>query len=155
MPLFLQKGEIDGFIAWAPHPTSAVTQGIGHVLLTANDILPNHQCCVLSTAESAMQDDSETVKTVLETYCEAYNWFLNNMDETIKMLSKATGVSEDIIRKAIVTVKYPYPPVCNVESMHVIAQSLIDADRITTVETTDLDGFIDSLFRPELLEMCK
>ena len=153
MPLFLQKGEINGFIAWAPHPAGAVELNYGHELLTSHDVMPNHQCCVLVTTKDNIQNDPETVEKLLEIYLEAYRWFLDNRDESIRMVAKATGMSsEAIVRNAINTVKYPFPPYCNLESIDSLAKVLIETDIITTVKAADMDSFIDSLYYPELME---
>ena len=100
MPLFLQKGEIDGFIAWAPHPTRAVDLGYGHQILTSHDILPEHQCCVLVTKGEMLKKDPETVRKVVKIYLKAYEWFINNQDEAVAMMAKNTGMKEEVIRNA-------------------------------------------------------
>ena len=151
MPFFLQRNEIDGFIAWAPHPAKAVEQKIGQPLLTSRDIMPNHQCCVLVTGERIMQDDPETVSKVLEVYIDAYKWFLENRDESVKLMAKYTGTNEAVILQTLDTVSYSFPPYCNTESMQDMAVNLIETGRITTGEA-DPAAFIEELYRPELLE---
>jgi len=152
MPTFLQKGEVNGFIAWAPHPAGAVEQKLGRELLNSHDIMAGHQCCVLAVTENFMQNDPATVEKLLEVYNEAYKWFKANQDESIKMVARVTGKSEDVIRKAIVTVNYQYPPYCDAANMRSMAQTLIDIGRITSVKTEGLDSFIKSLYNPDLLE---
>jgi NitT/TauT family transport system substrate-binding protein len=152
MPLFLQKKEIDGFLAWAPHPARTVAHMFGRELLTSHDILPGHQCCALVTRENLLRDNPETVNTLLRVYLDAYRWFLDNQDESVRLLAKNTGMTEDIIRQALKTVHYPYPAYCNVASMRSMAQDLVSTGRITTVKEADLASFIESLYRPELLE---
>jgi len=151
MPDFLRSGEIDGFIAWAPHPANAVSHNAGHELLTSHDVLVNHQCCVMVTEADTLKNDPETVNKVLEIYLEAYRWFLENQDEAIELLVMTTGISEDVIRRAITTVKYAWPPYCNADSIADIAQGLINAGRITTKEA-ELDDFVKSLYQPGLME---
>jgi len=152
MPLFLQQGEIDGFIAWAPHPARAVERRFGHELLSSQAIMPGHQCCVLVTRADTVQNDPDTVNKLLRAYLDAYRWFLDNQDETVKMMAKAIGIQENIVRAALKTVKYPYPPYCNVASMRSMARGLVETDKITTVKAADLAPFIQDLYRPELLE---
>jgi NitT/TauT family transport system substrate-binding protein len=152
MPRFLKEGEIDGFFAWAPHPANAVEQNLGHELLSSHEILPGHQCCVLVATEDSLQNDSETVNKVLEVYYDAYKWFLNNQDESIKMISKSVGVTESIVRKAIATVKYPEQPYCDVDSMQRIFEVMIENDIITTIKPDGMPTFLGSLYRPELLD---
>jgi NitT/TauT family transport system substrate-binding protein len=152
MPLFLQKREIDGFIAWAPHPARAIDHLIGHALLTSHDMSPSHQCCVLATKESTLQGDPETVTTLLKVYLDAYRWFLDNQEEAIQLLVKNIGMSEDVIRQAIKTVNYPYPPYCNVASLQRMVRGLLATDGIPPMEDDELAPFLKSLYRPELLE---
>jgi len=148
---FLKKKEIDGFIAWAPHPANAAAQKLGHELLASKDMMPSHQCCVLVTGAGTLQNDEETVKKVLEVYLDAYKWFLENQEESIKMLVKATGINESVVRRSVTTVKYTSPPYCNVESVKNIARGLIDAGRIM-LKQEELDQFAGNLYRPELME---
>jgi len=152
MSLFLQKKEIDGFIAWAPHPARAVMENSGYELLASRDLMPDHQCCVLVAKESVLRGNPETVNKLLEIYLEAYKWFLENPDESIKLLAQNTGMAENIVRQALNTVKYPYPPYCDVASMRSLARDLMGTGKITAVKERDLDPFMESLYRPELLE---
>ena len=152
MPILLKKGEIDGFIAWAPHPERAAFGESGYEILAIDDTLPGYQCCVIAASENMMGNDFETVEKVMDVYFEAYRWFLENHDESIKMFSAATGVSEDIIRESIKTVSYPDIPYCDIGSMEIMAHSLIEIDKITSVNQTDVASFIDELYRPEFLQ---
>ena len=152
MPLFLQKNEIDGFIAWAPHPARAVEDKLGHELLTSHDMMPGHQCCVLVTKESALRGDPETANIVLKVYLDAYKWFLDNQEESLQLLAKSTGMAEDIVRQALKTVVYPYPPYCNVASMQSMLRNLIETDKIAPIQEADLAFFTQDLCRLELLE---
>jgi len=151
MPFFLEKNEIDGFIAWAPHPAIAVSKKAGHELLCSRDMMPNHQCCVLVTKAETLRDNPKIAEKVLSVYLDAFKWFLENQEESIKIMVSATGASETVIRNAITTVNYIYPPYCNVESMEHIARGLIGAGRITTTEA-ELGGFFEGLYYPRLLE---
>jgi NitT/TauT family transport system substrate-binding protein len=151
MPLFLHRKEIDGFIVWAPHPAKAVDQKYGSELLTSHSMMPSHQCCVLVTKESAMQDDPQTVTRVLKVYLDAYEWFLGNQAEFIKLMAKNTGMAESIVRHALDTVRYNYPPYCNMASIQSMAHSLIETGRIT-IKEEDMVPFIKSLYHPQMLE---
>jgi len=152
MPLFLQKREIDGFIAWAPHPSRSIEHLVGHELLTSHDMVPGHQCCVLVTKASTLRDDPETVKTLLKVYLDAYRWFLDNQEESIRLLVKNIGMSEAVIRQALQTVTYSYPPYCNEASLQRMARHLLATDAIPPMEDEGLAPFLSSLYRPELLE---
>jgi len=152
MPGFLKKKEIDGFIAWEPHPANAVYQKYGYELLTSKDMMPKHQCCVLITKSATLRNDQETVVKVLEVYLDSYKWFMENQEESTLMIAKATGINEAVVREAMTTVYYCYPPYCNVSSMKSMTQGLIDAGRITAMDEAKIDDFIMDIYQPGLME---
>ena len=152
MPLFLQKKEIDGFCAWAPHPARTIALGYGHQLLTSRDIVPGHQCCVLMTLLKTLEGDPQLAKDVVKTYLEAYQWFLDNKEEGIAMVVKATGMEDAIVREAIKSVQYPVPPFCHLPSMKTMAKGLIETDKITTVKVDQIEAFINGIYHPALVE---
>jgi NitT/TauT family transport system substrate-binding protein len=154
MPLFLQKSEVDGFIAWAPHPARAVDLKYGHQILTSHDILPDHQCCVMVTKGEMLKKDPETVKKVMKVYLQAYEWFRANPDESIAMMAKNTGMKEEVIREALKTVKHPFPPYCNVPSLKLMAEGLVADGKIQKGVIASTDDFIKDAYRPEILEEC-
>jgi NitT/TauT family transport system substrate-binding protein len=151
MPIFLNKGEIDGFIAWAPHPARALEMGYGHQIITSHELMPGHQCCVLVTREAILKKDPETAKKVLNTYIKAYEWFLANPDESVAMMVKATGMKEEVVRDAMKTVQYPFPPYCNVPSLRSMTDGLVETGKVEKEKFTNMDDFINGLYRPQLL----
>lgn len=152
MPVFLNKGEIDGFMAWAPHTARAVDLKYGHEILTSHDILPGHQCCVLVTKGEMLNKDPETVRKVLKTYLKAYAWFLENKEEAIAMMAKNTGMSAEVIKLALKTVDYPNPPFVNTDSLKVMAQGLVDTGKIQQGTIKNMDDFIAATYRPAMLK---
>ncbi len=152
MPVFLKKGEIDGFIAWEPHPSRSVDFGYGHILLTSTDLMPGHQCCVLAAQGEMLTKRPEVVRKVVAAYMEAFKWFLSHRDEAIAMMVQATGMKESIVRNAMKSVKHPYPPYADVPSMKLMAQGLITGGKIQASAVPNLDQFIKGLYHPEFLE---
>ncbi len=152
MPIFLQKGEIDGFIAWAPHPARAVDLKYGHQILTSHDLMPDHQCCVLVSRESTLKKDPETARKVVQTYLKAFKWFLDNQQESVAMMVKATGMKEEVVLEAMKTVKYPFPPYVNMPSVKVMAEGLVETGKVEKDKVTDMDAFIKAMYKPEILE---
>lgn len=152
MPLFLQKGEIAGFIAWEPHAARAVANNFGKILYTSHDMMPNHQCCVLVTPASKVTDDPETVRVFMKIYLDAYKWFMEHPDETIQMTMKATGMSEDIIREAVKSCLYAPIPYCDVDSIKALTEDLIATKKIVSIKKEQVPQFIDELYNPTFVE---
>ncbi|MCE5242831.1 MAG: ABC transporter substrate-binding protein [Syntrophobacteraceae bacterium] len=154
MPVFLQKGEIDGFIAWAPHPARAVDLGYGHELLTSHDILPGHQCCVLIAREELVQKDPETVKKVMTAYLKAFDYFRANFDECVALMAKMTGMKEEVVRLALKTTVHPYPPDCDIPSIKMMTDTLVETGKIEKGSITSVDDLIKTTYHPEFMEEC-
>lgn len=152
MPIFLKKGEIDGFIAWAPHPSRSVDFGYGHILLTSAELMPGHQCCVLAAQGELLTKRPDVVKKVVAAYMEAFDWFRSHRDEAIAMMVHATGMKESIVRNAMKSVKHPYPPFADAASMKLMAAGLIKGGKIQASAVPNLDKFIKELYHPEFLK---
>ena len=152
MPVFLKKGEIDGFIAWAPHPARSVDFGYGHILLTSANMLAGHQCCVLTAKGGLLKSEPDVVRKVVAAYMEAFNWFRANRDEAVAMMAQSTGMKENIVRAALKSVKHPYPPYADVASMKLMAEGLIKGGKIQPGAVKNLNQFIKALYHPEFLK---
>lgn len=151
MPVFLKKGEIDGFIAWEATPSNAVDMGYGRVLLTSHDILPEHQCCVLVAKGELLKKDPETVRKVVKAYMKAFDYLRKNRDEAISMMIKATGLSKKVIEMGLTRVTHPYPPFVNVPSLKLMADGLVKSGKIKEGIITDMDKFVADIYHPEFL----
>ena len=154
MPMFLKKGEIDGYIAWSPHCSKAVKLGYGHIILTSNDILPGHQCCVLVTRGDIIRKEPETVRKVIRAYMKAYQYeraSKKNHDETIELVQKYTNTPKDVVLNAWSITPHPYPPYVNIGSIKMQAEGLIKGKKIKSGIVADLDKFIAQSYHPEFL----
>ena len=152
MPLFLQKGEIDAFVAWEPHVSRAEGLGYGHVLLTSQDVLPNHQCCVLVSREKTVNADPQMAADVLDVYLEAMAWFDQNREEARRMISKATGIKAEDVAKAMERVTYPEPPYLDETSMVMLVDSLVSSKKIKKEHVPDSAAFVKNMVLRDMLE---
>lgn len=152
MALFLQKGEIDGYLAWEPHASRAVDLGIGHILVTSHEILPQHQCCVLVGRSEVIGKDPEIARKIVRAYMKAFEYFHNNRDETIEMMAKATGMTKKLVTMSLLHVQHPSPPFLNIPSMKLMAEGLVGAGKIQKGVITDMDAFIGKIYDPSYLK---
>ena len=152
MPLFLDKGEISAFVAWQPHCARAVANNFGKILYTSHEMMPGHQCCVLAALQSTVKKDPELVKTFMKVYLEAYKWYLENPDESCKMVMKATGMTEDVVRTAMKGVLYPPVPYVNDKSIAYMVEGLIATKKITAIKKEQIADFVNDLYNPSFLE---
>ena len=152
MALFLQKGEIDGFISWEPFPTNAVELGYGHMIATSHDIMPEHQCCAFITRGELIRKDPDTVRKVMRAYMKAFDFNRKNAAEVIELEEKVTGMSKKVLNKAVRNVKFPNPPFLHVPSTKELAEGLISSGKIQPENVKDVDKFLGDLYNPSFLK---
>lgn len=152
MALFLQKGEIDAFIAWEPFPTNAVELGYGHMMATSRDIMPEHQCCVFLTRGELVRKDPDLVRKVLRAYMKSFEFNQKHHPEVIDLEEKYTGMSKKVLMKAIRNVKFPDPPFLHIPSVKEMAEGLISSGKIQPDAVKDVDKFITDFYNPSFLK---
>jgi NitT/TauT family transport system substrate-binding protein len=152
MPIFLKKGEIDGFIAWAPHNEMAEHLGYGHIILTSADILPGHQCCVLVAKGQLLKEEPELVRKVIRAFMKSYQYEQKHHDETIDLVVKYTNTPKDVVKTAWSHTPHPYPPYVNVENAKMQADGLIAGGKIQKDKVKDVDKFVAEMYHPEFLK---
>jgi NitT/TauT family transport system substrate-binding protein len=154
MPIYLKKGEIDGFIAWSPHNSKTAALGYGHILLTSHDILPGHQCCVLVTRGEILRKDPETVRKVVKAFMRSYQYERaseKNHNETMELVVKYTNTPKEVVQKAWKLTPHPYPPYVSIDSLKMQAEGLLKGGKIKKGVITNMDKFIAEVYRPEFL----
>jgi NitT/TauT family transport system substrate-binding protein len=108
--LALQKGEIDGFIAWAPMPAMAIVAGVGEVLLESKEMWEMHPCCVLIASQKLIQENPSLVKKLLEIHLKAMGFIEENPEEAISLVARETGVSREVIAESFKRIKFRARP---------------------------------------------
>lgn len=146
MPIFLKKGEIDGFIAWEPNCSRSVDMGYGHFLLESNDILPGHQCCVLVVKGELIRKEPDTVRKIMRAYMRAFGYFITEPEETIEKMVHYTKLSRKVVDMALPCVKHEYPPFINVPSLKVMAEGLVKGGKIKKGVIKNMDEFVSKTY---------
>ncbi|MDH5361996.1 MAG: ABC transporter substrate-binding protein [Aigarchaeota archaeon] len=143
--LYFERGEIDAYIGWEPHPTRAVVEGIrgAHMLLTSHDILPGHQCCVLAVRGDLMRDSPEVVAAVVRWHTRAQRWVLDHPEAAEEVIARYSGLSVNLIHAAHPVVQHNYPPYADLLSMRIILQGLISSGKIDPADVPNVDSFLE------------
>ena len=79
-------------------------------------------------------------------------WFLANQDESVIMLAEKIGLPEEVLHEAMKTMVYPESLYCDVDSMHIMAKSLVRKNMITGMEESGVGNFIAGLYSPGFLK---
>ncbi len=168
LPEKLSTGEIDGYIAWEPHATRAVIEKIrgAHTLLTSNDILEGHQCCVVAVRGDWVRDAPYIVRRIIRWHMKAMRWVLENPSEAEELIADYSGLSPTLVEAAHPIVEHPYPPFVHIDSCRIMLDGQIAAGKIKNEDVPDIEEFLseaidnsfveeldDELKRPNLLSL--
>ncbi len=101
----LDTKQIDAFIAWEPHPSKAITMGIGRTLIPSSKIWKDHPCCVVAVEGTFYRDNPDVIKAFLKAHVRATEHINKNLDEAVRIGMKFTGMDEATIRQAMKNIK--------------------------------------------------
>jgi NitT/TauT family transport system substrate-binding protein len=108
MVVALSAKQIDAFIAWEPHPSKAVTMGVGRVLISSSMIWKDHPCCIVAVDDGFYKENPQLVKSFLKAHVKATDFIKKNPEEALRIGMKYTGMDESTVREAISHIRYSY-----------------------------------------------
>ena len=149
LPLALEKGELDAYIAWEPFPAEAVVKGIGQVIYTSHDILPNHQCCVLYVSGQLFREKPNVVKRLIRAHLKGLKLAIEKPDEAIQIFADMTGKTVDVTREA--WKRMIWDSHLNVDSMKTLVNYLLEQGKVLPEEVPDVDKFMSNVVDTTLL----
>jgi sulfonate transport system substrate-binding protein len=98
----LKSGDLDGFVLWSPVLDRAVVEGYGYY----------PSCCdigkterygggnqILAANTEFLKDHAAAVK-FLKAYADSLDFYVNNPDRAVSLITEYTGVSKDVIAEA-------------------------------------------------------
>ena len=149
----LSIGEIDGYIAWEPHAIRAVVDNIrgAHILLTSNDILEGHQCCVVAVRGDWVKEAPHIIKRIVCWHMRAMKWLLEHPQDAQNIIANYSGLPIDLIKAAKPIVKYPYPPFVDIDTCKIMLQEQMAAGKINSA-IPNIDEFLSEAINNSFVE---
>jgi NitT/TauT family transport system substrate-binding protein len=145
----MEKGEIDGFIAWEPYPGRAFSEG--HTLLvTSHDIWPHHPCCVVAVREQYYAENPDVTLAVLAAHVKATTFIREHPEEAIDIGVEFTGMPREVVAKAMETIEFVYEP--NYEGIKEYVQALLDMEYVSQDDVGDVDTFLGGFINTDLIQ---
>jgi len=147
-------GEIAGYIAWEPHATRAVIQGIrgAHTLLNSSDILPGHQCCVVAVRGDWVREAPYIVRRIIRWHMKAMKWVLENPEDAEDLIANYSGLPIDLVKAAHPIVKHPYPPLVDMPSCKIMLEGQIASGKIKSENVPNIDEFLSEAINNSFVE---
>jgi ABC-type nitrate/sulfonate/bicarbonate transport system substrate-binding protein len=99
MQTLLEKGEIHGFLGWAPYTSEAVRKGVARLLWTSDDLQKLKAGHWLNAGWAVRAPFARAnplaVNALIEALHEATQMLRSNPDDVIPIFAKATGLSPE------------------------------------------------------------
>jgi len=102
----LVNKNIHAFIAWEPYPSQAEKGGICTRLISSSSIWGNHPCCVVISDAVFFKNHPLKIKKLEEVHTRACLFIQNNLEESILIGQKYTGMDYETVKKAVSMIKY-------------------------------------------------
>jgi len=149
LPIDLESGVIDAFIAWEVFCADAVVRGIGNVIYTSHDILPDHQCCVLWVSKKLYDERPDVVKDLVRVHVRALKYIQENSTGAQEIVASATGRTLAVVQNAWPRMTWGYH--VNTESMITFCNVMIATGKISPEDVPDANAFVMGLVNESVL----
>jgi len=149
LPLAFEKGEIDAYIAWEPFAAESVVKGLGHVVYTSHDIMPNHQCCVLYVSGKMFREQPDLAKKLIKIHLKAMKFVTEQPNEAMNIFANRTGKTLDVVQESWKRMIWDYN--VNSASMKSFVSYLIQQNKILITDVPNEDDFINNAVDTQLL----
>ncbi|MDN5357670.1 MAG: ABC transporter substrate-binding protein [Candidatus Methanomethylophilaceae archaeon] len=119
-----QQSSIDGGIAWEPHYSVAVNDGLCIELMTTSDYWQGHPCCVIAANNSFLSGNENATERFLAAYVSSVLWVTEAMSDTstpeyaaLLDITKRIGtpessggppMSDEVAEAALANITYAY-----------------------------------------------
>ena len=97
---------IDAFIAWEPYPSQAETGGNCRTLISSSSIWKDHPCCVVIADTAFYKKYPLKIEKFIQAHARACLFIQNNIEESILIGQKYTGMDKKTVKKAVSMIKY-------------------------------------------------
>jgi len=149
LPLAFEKGEIDAFIAWEPFVAEVAVKGLGNIIYTSYDILPNHQCCVLYVSGRIFREQRDLAKRLIKIHLRAMKFVSEQAYKAQQIFANRTGKAIDVIKDSWKRMIWDYN--LNVTSMKTFVNYLLERGTIKSTDMPNVDDFINTAVDWQLL----
>jgi len=95
----VKKGSADAGLVWVPFTEMAEQQGLKTVQWSTQ-FLDGHVCCRLVALESNIREKQEGFVRFSRALIRAYDFYLNDQQETVEILSKYVKLDKALLEKA-------------------------------------------------------
>jgi len=149
LPLDFEKGIIDAYIAWEPFVAEAVVKGLGHIIYTSHDILPDHQCCVFYVSGKVFREQPDLAKKLIRIHLRAMKYVTERPNDAMKIFADRTGKPMDVVQESWERMIWDYH--VNTTSVKTFVNYLLEQGKIADTDVPNVDQFVTNAIDTQLL----
>lgn len=149
LPLALESGDIDAYIAWEPFCAEAVIRGIGSIIYTSHEMYPDHQCCVFYVSRQLYDTRPDIVEKLVRVHVKGLDYIQENSTDAIASFVSLTGRSTEVCQESWQRMVWGY--YVNSESMINFTSALIAREMILAEDVEDATEFVNGLIDETIL----
>ncbi|BBB93433.1 MAG TPA: ABC transporter substrate-binding protein [Methylomusa anaerophila] len=95
----VKKGSADAGLVWVPFSEMAEQQGL-KVVEWSSKYMDAHTCCRVVALDDKLKSNREAYVRFSRALIRAYDFYINNQDETVEILSKYVKLDKAMIKQA-------------------------------------------------------
>jgi len=141
----LEQGRVEVWAGLDPHMAASEAGGARFLYRNPGFGL----AAFLNTSEQVLQDEPETVRTVLSAYERARQWIIAHPQQTAELVARETGLPVEVISLQLARYDFsrPVPGQAHLDAIKPVIP-LLQADNILR-GSADIDATLSSLFATE------
>ncbi len=97
----LGANQLDAMFVPEPYASVAVAAGVGKILVSSEEVMPNHPCCVIATSDSFIKTHPNELKKILAIHEKATNFVNENPDKAVKILPRDMVIDENVQKNTL------------------------------------------------------
>jgi NitT/TauT family transport system substrate-binding protein len=137
----LEKGEIDGIVAWEPVAAQAVAKLNAKYLL--DTVVDGAEASMVTVSGKLLRENPDAVKNFLVATNETKEYIKAHIDEVMQVAADKTGIPADVIKDGVKRSElYIAPLTINMDSVRLIVESDISGGKLHNIDPAGSDKFI-------------
>lgn len=147
MPIFAKNKEVKGIICYEPHPTRVMKMAGFKRLFSSDQILADQQCCILVASSKYIKENKDAIYRVMKVNAKSTKYVRDHKGPALKIITKYSGVEEDVLHEAYGNMIYPWPPSVSGETSKVLLKGIMDAKKIEVdAIKPNMDAWWDAIY---------
>jgi len=154
LPVFLEKGEIDGFISWEWVAAETVYRLKGAHYVLKWPVIKNSECIAMGAYGKFYNQNPDLVKKFMRAYLRGVKFYSDNRKDMPTLLAKMFNRPEEVVKMAMENDVVEAPDI-NIPSVKLMVEDALESGRIKKEAVPDIDAFLKKYIDQSFLEGLK